>query len=668
MRPAGLHRPGGRRGLLRHLRHGPPPRPGPDPGLRSRPSPHARSGPRPAFRSRLRPCLRPRFRAGFGFGFGPRTRPRPRSGPRPSLRCGARRLRALSRLPPLLRLRSRPRLRAGSRGGSRCRSGARRPASASGRSGGARAAVRRHRSPRPAPSGRRRGDHPHSRRSRSPDHAPARPVRSVPPGRAERRGPDVPALGVQRDRRRGHRADGVARRHPRDGLQRLDPPRDARRGARGGAARPRPRPRLGDHGDARGAGEPPLLQPVRREGGPEPGRASRPDRGVLPQLRAPVLVHAEAPAGRDDRRPVRGPRVPGARRARLGVPGPRPQRQRAVGRPQGPAGHRGRRLPRRRDRRARVPRRGRAPQHRQDLQLRAARRLRLHRDGVRRRPVAEGDPARTPQGARRRRRAAAAPGHRVRAGGAERTRLPARRRAPVLRLQAGQRHPVGGAAQAHRPRRGAPGVRRRQPDLRHPRLPGARDRLAGPVDHVRPVHGGPDAGRAELPVPRLHRAAPAQPAAPRRGSPVPAARVVLPAAAPRHAPRPRAPVPERRRDGRAAHRRPARGPVDGGRASAARAVAAVRRRAAHRRGRDRRALRPRRRPGGRRAAADPGAAAAVRRGRRAARPARARLGPGRRVPHRAHRPRPRRPGRRAERRAGPVAGGAARAGPRPDRA
>ena len=74
---------------------------------------------------------------------------------------------------------------------------------------------------------------------------------------------------------------------------------------------------------------------------------------------------------------------------------------------------------RRRGGRAAVPRRRQAPQHRRHLQLRQARRRRLHRHGVRRRQDAQG-PA---QGARP---AAACRGHRLHPPHPRRVRLPAR--------------------------------------------------------------------------------------------------------------------------------------------------------------------------------------------------------------------------------------------------
>ena len=97
---------------------------------------------------------------------------------------------------------------------------------------------------------------------------------------------------------------------------------------------------------------------------------------------------------------------------------------------------------------------------------------------------------------------AGAPCPGLRHRGAARARLPARPGAGVLRLQAGQRHPDRRAAQAHRHGRRAPD-RQRRGDLRDGRLPGAGDRGRRPLAQLRPVHGGPGAGRAHLRVPGL---------------------------------------------------------------------------------------------------------------------------------------------------------------------
>ena len=86
------------------------------------------------------------------------------------------------------------------------------------------------------------------------------------------------------------------------------------------------------------------------------------------------------------------------RRHGMDLPGPGPQRVRPVGRAQG-AAQLGRR---RRDGggagRAPLPGRGRAPEHREDLQLRRARKLGLHRHGVRRRTQPQADPHCPPRG------------------------------------------------------------------------------------------------------------------------------------------------------------------------------------------------------------------------------------------------------------------------------
>ena len=123
--------------------------------------------------------------------------------------------------------------------------------------------------------------------------------------------------------------------------------------------------------------------------GPLPRRPARAHRGLLPELPQPVLVHAQAAGRRRGRRPVRGRRRHRPRRPRLDLRRPRPQRLRPLGRAQGPAELRRPRRPRRGHRRAAVPRPGRAPAHRRDLQLRDARGRRLHRHGVRRRHLAQ---------------------------------------------------------------------------------------------------------------------------------------------------------------------------------------------------------------------------------------------------------------------------------------
>ena len=211
-----------------------------------------------------------------------------------------------------------------------------------------------------------------------------------------------------------------------------------------------------------------LLRQLRPAGRARPGRPARAGRGILPQLRHPVLLPAQAGGRRAGRRAVRGARLPGARRPGLDLPGQGPQRQRPLGGAQGPAEHRGRRRDGRRRRRAAVPGRGRAPQHRPDLQLRAA-----CRPAHRRAPVGYivmeyvGGKSlkQILQDARGRAAgsAAAGAGPRLRDRDLARVRLPARPRAGLLRLQAGQRHPDRGAAQAHRHGRRAADGRRRRP-------------------------------------------------------------------------------------------------------------------------------------------------------------------------------------------------------------
>ena len=133
--------------------------------------------------------------------------------------------------------------------------------------------------------------------------------------------------------------------------------------------------------------------PVGRARGDRPG----PHGGFLHQVRPPVLVRAEAEVRRRRARPVRGGGPSRARRARLGLPRRRPCGVRPLGGPQGSARHRRPGRDGRGDLRAALPRGDRARQHRADLQLRGAPRPahrfagRVHRHGVRRRQVAEGD-------------------------------------------------------------------------------------------------------------------------------------------------------------------------------------------------------------------------------------------------------------------------------------
>ena len=128
------------------------------------------------------------------------------------------------------------------------------------------------------------------------------------------------------------------------------------------------------------------------------GTAGPGDRGLLPQLRQPVLVRRQAAAGRPRRRPVRGRRAASPTAAWAGSTSPGTARSPT-------AGSCSRACSTRDDedamaaaaRRAPLPGRGRAPEHRQDPQLRRARRRRLHRHGVRRRH----QPARAARGAAR---------------------------------------------------------------------------------------------------------------------------------------------------------------------------------------------------------------------------------------------------------------------------
>ena len=103
------------------------------------------------------------------------------------------------------------------------------------------------------------------------------------------------------------------------------------------------------------------------------------------------------------------------------------------------------------------------PGDRQDLQLRRARRQarqpgRLHRDGVRRRNLAE-----TGQG----REAPGRPGHRLHAGDPARAGLSAFDRPVLQRPQAREHHAHRGPAQADRPRRGVDGSTRSDTSTAH---------------------------------------------------------------------------------------------------------------------------------------------------------------------------------------------------------
>ena len=126
--------------------------------------------------------------------------------------------------------------------------------------------------------------------------------------------------------------------------------------------------------DRTGAGEQAILPELPAARRPRQRRAARAGRGLLPQLRHPLLLHPEAEGRGSGRRPVRGARLPGPRRARLDLPGQGPQRQRQLAGAQGPAQHRRRGRHGGRGGGAAVPGRRGPSQHRPDLQLRPAHR------------------------------------------------------------------------------------------------------------------------------------------------------------------------------------------------------------------------------------------------------------------------------------------------------
>ncbi len=136
------------------------------------------------------------------------------------------------------------------------------------------------------------------------------------------------------------------------------------------------------------------LPQLRHAGRALPGRPARAGRRAsAPGAATPLLVHAQAAspatwsAGQYE---VAGCLAHGG----LGwiYLARDTQRLRPLGGAQGPAELRRPRRARRRHRRAAVPGPGRAPADRRDLQLRHPRGRRLHRDGVRRRHLAEADP------------------------------------------------------------------------------------------------------------------------------------------------------------------------------------------------------------------------------------------------------------------------------------
>ncbi len=270
------------------------------------------------------------------------------------------------------------------------------------------AAPCRARAPAPTPA----GPPARARRVRRPPRPPRPPsVQSVPStSRSSSPPPGVPPLGL------GAAVAGSPVRPPGRSVSVRSSRTDASGPTRGklGAglvsvpAMPRPDPAGGGAGEPGGARAQAVLQPrrVRGAGGPQPRRAAGPHRGLLHQVRPPVLLHAQAPHGRHRARPVRRGGLPGARRARLDLPGRGPGGLRPLGGAQGPAGHRRPGRAGRGGLRAALPRRDRAPQHRADLQLRRAPRpahrhpRRLHRHGVRRRQVAQGDRQRAPHSGR----------------------------------------------------------------------------------------------------------------------------------------------------------------------------------------------------------------------------------------------------------------------------
>ena len=278
-------------------------------------------------------------------------------------------------------------------------------------------------------------------------------LRDVAARHRGRPGEPRPRRGGRRPRRRAvhpHRphqlepaGDGRARVGPDRGDRRLaahpsrrhvlDPAARCAAGRRPHhrAGRAGPGPAAGGHGRRRGARAQAVLPGVRRRGRPVARRAC--PAGPRASARSAATAFDFTPTlqpGRRRGRPVRGRRLPRARRPRLDLPGARPQRLGPLGGAQGPAQLRRPGRVRGGDLRAAVPRRGRAPADRRDLQLRDARGRRLHRHGVRRRPVAQADPAGPPRRGRRRERpAAGGPGARVRPRDPARVRLPARRRA-----------------------------------------------------------------------------------------------------------------------------------------------------------------------------------------------------------------------------------------------
>ena len=113
----------------------------------------------------------------------------------------------------------------------------------------------------------------------------------------------------------------------------------------------------------------PCDEPVGRGRDGAPGRTE----GYCRKCGAPFSFAAKLARGRRGRRPVRGRAAASPTAGSAGSTSPATTTCPTVGGAQGPARHRRRRRDGRRARRAAVPGRGRAPEHRQDPQLRRAR-------------------------------------------------------------------------------------------------------------------------------------------------------------------------------------------------------------------------------------------------------------------------------------------------------
>ena len=326
--------------------------------------------------------------------------------------------------------------------------------------------------------------------------------------------------------------------------------------------RTRPRPGHGGHDRGARPRSSPLLRRLRRARGPQPRRRARAARGLLPPLRPPrsrswpsCIPASSSPAST---------RWPGASPTAgwVGSTWPRTARRRPVGGPQGPDQHG------RRGRhgggagRAALPGRGRAPQHREDPQLRRARRRRLHRHGVRRTATA----------------CASVLEARRAANGDRPDPLPVDQAiAYVLEIlpALGHLHDLGLLFCDFKPDNvirtpdsvkliDLGGVYRmdddEQPGLRHRRLPGARDRRDRPHRGIRSLHRGADPRRAVHRLPRVPGHATATRCRRLRDVPLFAEHDSLYRFLQRAtAGRAGRPLPDGRRDGRAARGRPPRG-------------------------------------------------------------------------------------------------------------